>query len=98
VLSKITKNVFSQRQEIEAGAHRSAAAEGVALQQQLDSELTTAEVEKLWARFGVLDDILRSDETTHVGGFLGPSTDYLFAKPSWMTVEGVLAAMFERSQ
>ena len=97
VLSKIAKNVFSLRQEIEAGAHRSAAAEGVALQQQLDSELTTAEVEKLWKRFSVLDDMLRSDETTHVGGFLGPSTDYLFAEPSWMTVEGVLAAMFERS-
>ena len=101
LLSKIARDVhrLSQRSGNEKHVNSNVSVEDADVEQQMAGNFTSVEVEKLWDRFGVVDDMVRSDESAHVSGFLGPSTDYFFEElPSGMTVDGVISAMFGPSQ
>ena len=68
----------------------------VDMQRQLASRFDAMEHEKLWERFGKLDAALRSGERSHVRGFLGPPTNYLYEHlpPGW-TAERAVSALFD---
>ena len=59
---------------------------------QLAARFSDLELERLWQRFGPIDEALRCGTVKHVSGFLGPTTDYEFEKvPAGMTTEGLCA-------
>lgn len=94
VLAKLVRNICRLSRD-EEGTYSGKSSEGVEVQEHIASKFTTTELDKLWERFGALDDMLRSGKRTHVSGFLGPTTDYHFEElPSWMTTDHVIGAMF----
>lgn len=65
-----------------------------ALQEELASHFTLEQTELLWERFRPIDGMLRADNSTHVPGFLGPRTDYIFEQvPVEVTIENVTATL-----
>ena len=48
------------------------------LQEQLLAQFSQEQLDRLWERFGRLDSLLQSGDTTHVRGFLGKPTEYYF--------------------
>ena len=67
------------------------------LLERLVKRFSGEELERLWQRFGPLDEALKVGAPGHVSGFLGPTTDYEFETvPAGMTTEAVSAAILGR--
>ena len=101
LLSKIARDMCLQSREKQnkQGSDGGTPTEVDALQQHIASRFTAEELETLWARFGVLDAMVRCGEPIHVNGFLGPPTDYLFEElPSGLTIDRAVEGMFGENQ
>ena len=66
---------------------------------ELASRFSDRELDRLWRRFQPIDEALRSGDSRHVSGFLGPTTDYEFERvPAGMTAEGICAEILGQPQ
>lgn len=97
LLSRLARNVndFSGSRDDQVRLNSGTQAATVEMQQQLTSRFTPTDIDQLWARFGKLDASLRATETTHVSGFLGPPTNYLYEQlPTDLSAESAVATLF----
>jgi len=97
LLSRIARNIYNLSRDHldEVRINSGTPSEAIVLQTNLSNRFSAEQLTQLWKRFGPLDDMLRSGETTHVSGFLGPPTEYTFEElPCAMTTNSVLTAMF----